>query len=40
MSHHIRYLEDMLSLQLFHRKGKSVQLTKQREIFWEYAKSR
>ncbi|WP_425305695.1 hypothetical protein [Domibacillus aminovorans] len=27
MSHHIRYLEDMLSLQLFHRKGKSVNKT-------------
>lgn len=34
ISHHISYLEDMFNLQLFHRKGKSVQLTKQGGIFW------
>lgn len=37
ISHHIRHLEETLGAPLFYRSGKTVFLTKQGEIFYDYA---
>ncbi|MGF9713995.1 LysR family transcriptional regulator [Paenibacillus sp. JMULE4] len=38
ISNHIQQLEEQFQCKLFHRSGKNVQLTKQGEIFLQYAK--
>lgn len=38
ISNHIQQLEEQFQGKLFHRSGKTVQLTKQGEIFLQYAK--
>lgn len=38
ISNHIQQLEELFNATLFHRSGKTVQLTKQGEVLLEYAK--